>query len=317
MHAIGGYFELELSKQNHFHTHSTLNFQSARAALVALLQFITPTRIWLPHFICDAMVAAAKECQIEVCFYSIDSHFGIDINLSPASDDLILYVNYFGICSQQIGNILNRFNPQKIIIDNSQAFFSPPDPCLANIYSPRKFFGVPDGGILITNLPLAPPDIVDLGSVARMTHLLTRLDHGPEKGYPYFQAAEESLSDLQPKRMSPVTASLLKSIDYRQAHIQREANFDFLHKHLESTNLFKIPYFSGVPLCYPFITSKKFLREKLRDRRIYTPIYWPDVANRLNSDTLEFRMVQQLIPLPCDQRYTAYDMERVIEAIDE
>jgi hypothetical protein len=176
------------------------------------------------------MLAAAKECQIEVCFYSIDTQFGIDINLSPAPDDLILYVNYFGICSQQVTNIMNRFNPKKIIIDNSQAFFSPPSPCLANIYSPRKFFGVPDGGILITNLAIKLPDAVDLGSVARMKHLLTRLDLGPEQGYPYYQEAEESLCNLQPKRMSRVTTSLLESIDYHQARIQREENFYFYTK---------------------------------------------------------------------------------------
>lgn len=317
MHAIGGYFELELSKHSQFFTSNTLNFQSARAALVALLQFSTPKKIWLPHFICNAMLEAVKECQIEACFYSINDQFGIEENLSPAPDDFLLYVNYFGICSQQINKILNRFDPKKIIIDNSQAFFSPPSECLANIYSPRKFFGVPDGGIIITNLPLTPPDTFDIGSIARMRHLLMRVNHSPEEGYPHFYAAEKSLSDLQPKRMSRLTSSLLANINYRQAYIQREENFGFLHKNLESINSFKIPYFLGAPLCYPFITNKTTLRENLRKRRIYTPTYWPDVIPRVNPNTLEYSIVQQLIPLPCDQRYTLFDMKRIIEAINE
>jgi hypothetical protein len=317
MHAIGGYFELEVSQENRSFLPHALGYQSARAAFLALLQSVPAPRIWLPHFICDGMLAATRKLPIETCFYSLDTRLGIASDLYPAADDLILYVNYFGICSQQVADALHRFDPKRIILDNSQAFFSPPSSCLASIYSPRKFFGVPDGGLLCTSHPIKAPDEVDQTSILRMEHLLMRLGDCPEKGYKSYQNAEASLYDMYPKGMSQLTQRLLKSIDYPAAKLARERNFNTLHSQLGSLNSISIPTDELAPLCYPFLTSKTGIREKLRSRRIYTPSYWTDVLSRVEPNTTEAMLVQKLIPLPCDQRYTNSDMERIIGIINE
>ena len=58
----------------------------------------------------------------------------------------LLYVNYFGICQHQERQVLERFGASRVVLDRSQAFFADPIDCLATIYSPRKFFGVPTEG---------------------------------------------------------------------------------------------------------------------------------------------------------------------------
>jgi len=84
-------------------------------------------------------------------------------------------VNYFGLCDDVVAEAQTRHAPEQIVVDNAQAFFAAPTRCRASLYSPRKFFGVPDGGFLHSVTP--PRDYPrDTGSTARMAHLTKRLD---------------------------------------------------------------------------------------------------------------------------------------------
>ena len=62
----------------------------------------------------------------------------------------LLYVNYFGIASDDLLVEVKRRWP-RVIFDNTQAFFSAPrmDADSYNVYSCRKFVGVPDGAYLV------------------------------------------------------------------------------------------------------------------------------------------------------------------------
>ena len=66
--------------------------------------------------------------------------------------DCVLIVNYFGLMDKNIQKFIESYNNINIIIDNTQAFFSNPvwKDKVYNVYSCRKFIGVPDGGYLIS-----------------------------------------------------------------------------------------------------------------------------------------------------------------------
>ena len=66
-------------------------------------------------------------------------------------------MNYFGVCEKVQDELLLKYNSEQLVFDHSQAFFTPPKKCLATIYSPRKFFGVPDGGLLFTEVKIQLP----------------------------------------------------------------------------------------------------------------------------------------------------------------
>lgn len=212
---IGGYFELELPKIKAEKYPDAVKYQSARAAFFALLQQIPDIkRVWAPTYICDSMLAPIYAAGKELAFYSINEKFRINEPIKLDRDDLLLYVNYFGVCGENVGEILKRYSPDQVVIDCSQAFYSGPYDCLASIYSPRKFFGVPDGGLLVTRLVMSLPQEQDQGSANRMKHLIKRLAFSAEDGYASYKSAEESLCDLTPKIMSALTMRLLESIDY-------------------------------------------------------------------------------------------------------
>lgn len=311
---IGGYFELELPESNgHFYSQA-LKFQSARAAFYALLETGKPQRVWMPKYICNSMLLPLQALKVEIVFYDLTKQLGVCDSVQLSKNDWLLYVNYFGICSEQETQLLKRFNQNQLIFDHSPAFYAPPLDCLATIYSPRKFFGVPDGGYLITQLPVIEPETIDTQSVFRCTHLLQRLDGEIAAGYQSFQTIEASFDDVLPRKMSTLTSKMLASFDYQAIKNKRNANFHFLHENLAQMNGLKIAFemIDGA-LCYPLLVEDSTTRSRLLENKIFVATYWADVKNRTNVDSLEWKLTEKCLPIPCDQRYDRNDLTLITD----
>jgi hypothetical protein len=242
----------------------------------------------------------------------------VDQVIDLDAGDWLLYTNYFGIRGTYAKSLLSRYDRKSVIVDSSQALFSPPHECLATIYSPRKFLGVPDGGLLVSSTPVHTPELVDEGSFDRAGPLLKRMAFSPEAGYEEHQTAECTLFDQPPKRMSNLTRRILSSVDYGEVCLARNRNFAYLHKHLGRYNL--LPIDAGDingPLCYPFLTRSPELRKILIEQRIYVSTYWHDVLALVDATSSEKFLVHGLVPLPCDQRYGEPEMARVVEVCEK
>lgn len=309
--ALGGYFELELPSGFGSYYECALKYQSARAAFYSLLDGTRPRRVWMPYYICDTMLTPLYKLDIEVKFYSIDSNFAISSQIELLQDDLFLYVNYFGIRSTYEDYILTQFDKSQVIFDHSQAFFCAPKDCLATIYSPRKFFGVPDGGLLVTESPIIQQDCRDEASIDRTEHLLRRLAGTAEDGYLSYLEAEKSLNDVTPKRMSLLTERMLASIDYESIRQKRSLNFLELHEKLAGYNQIEINVndIDG-PMVYPLLPKGMSLPSKseLIAKRCYIATYWPECKTRLSHFLTEKFLVDNLLTLPCDQRVSSNDL---------
>lgn len=313
--AIGGYFELELPlARSPFFYPGAIGFQSARAAFLALLRAGKPRRVWLPYYICGTMAASIAQTSSEVAYYKIDENLHLAEDVRLKKGEWLLYVDYFGIRRSYARSLLDRFDPESLIIDSSQALFSRPYDCLATIYSPRKFLGVPDGGLIVSSVPIDTPQLVDKGSFERAISLLKRMAFSPEEGYAEHQQAEMTLFDQQPMRMSCLTCKILSTVDSDAIHRTRNANFLYLHERLGQYNALSIdPAELNGPLCYPLLTENIGLREALIKRRVFVATYWQDVLKLVDDASIEKRLVQGIIPLPCDQRYGEMEMARIAE----
>jgi hypothetical protein len=317
--AIGGYFELELATgTGEYHT-AALRLQSARAALLALLQQGQPSAVWLPWYLCHSMLEPLQACGIRVHRYGLDAQLRPTALPELGPREWLLYVNYFGLCDGNIEQLLAHYPASQLILDHSQAFYAAARPCLANLYSPRKFFGVPDGGYLYSTLALTPPAEQDQGSLARCQHLLQRLAGAPEPGYASYLASEASLSGQPPRRMSALTERLLNSLDYPAIGARRRANYHYLARQLDGRNQLALDCAAAaVPLCYPLLLAPgqaARLRASLLAQRIYTPVYWPELAAQDGLPAGEMRLVQDCLFLPCDQRLDQAELDRMLMAV--
>ena len=301
--AIGGYFELDASQGRTALPDGVL-LNSGRNALRHIVRKLGVTRIHVPYYTCPVVweALAMEKCQVE--FYEI----GMDLRPKKTfpKDEFVLYTNYFGCCGGIVDDLSNDYG--KLIVDCAQAYYANPKG-LASFSSPRKFFGVPDGGVAygVFDSPCEDNYAVDEDSHKRMVHLELRRHGEIEKGYESFLMAESSFKDSEIKFMSPETRQMLGHVDKDKYAQIRMDNFQRLDAHLHTAiNITR----SGddVPMVYPYMTDDPHLRTQLLQEKIYVASYWPGVRN---CGSLR----ERILPLPIDQRYGKKQMDTIIGVI--
>jgi hypothetical protein len=305
---IGGYFELDLPCFPDL-LPDAMHFQSGRAAIRAVIENAGINKIWLPSYVCNSVIHAVTDSGATMEFYALDetlSPHGLPYDLPQHG--AILYIDYFGLCRNNVDRLLAEYPGEQLIIDNSQALFASHREVLATVYSPRKFAGIPDGGLLrtlATHRPAEPTE-EDTGSIERMRSLLLRVAYPAREGYADFQKIGVSLKNTQPLRMSRLTQRLLKSIQWEQVAQRRRENFLELARKLDAVN--DIQWQLGehdVPMCYPLMKRNHDIgkiRSTLADRDVFVPVYWQDAVPRIQQGTIEATLINQTLFLPIDQR---------------
>lgn len=318
--AIGGYFELELSDRGHFPHEDGYCVNSGRNALELILRHIRHiSRLWIPYYTCDVILEPVTKLGIQYSFYHVNQDLELSNELDLQAGEYILLTNYFGIKDRYVSDMASKYG-ERLIVDNSQAYFSEPLEGIKTFYSPRKFVGVPDGGIAII-----PGTEIDMSayeqdySYDRCSHLLKRIDLGATEGYTDFKKNCQLLNNQPVRRMSKLTESLLRSMDFDLIKKRRLRNIYYLHKNLGNKNLLNCAeecMDSSAPLVYPFISSfdNSRVRQFLIKHKIFIATYWPNVISE-KSAFIERSLVNDILPLPCDQRYSIVKLNKLLSII--
>ena len=310
---IGGYFGLEQLPSNEYYP-DLAAVNNARCALLYIIRAKRYDKVYLPFFLCDSVRLVLERERIPFEEYRIDRTFLplLDINAKP--HEVVYIVNYYGLlCENQLIGLKNRYG--NIVVDNAQAFFARPVKGIDTIYSCRKFFGVPDGGYAYTDAEFQEDIPLDV-SMDRMKHILGRFE-GPSASdyYHDFNANDESFKEIELRLMSKLTHNILGAVDYQAAKRRREENFLFLSKALGERNALKIQCPAG-PYAYPFYTQNGMaVKKQLAKRKIYVATLWPNVIG--TGLDIETDLTENILPLPCDQRYSEEDMQKVADAVRE
>ena len=316
---IGGYMGFDLNNLNQFPYPNSRKYSSARSAFLDLLRNLEIESIWMPKFICDTMLKPLEILKINIKFYDLDINFYPDIPFELEKNDYLLYVNYFGICTKNQEKLVSLYPRDKIIFDHSQAFFVEPFWGTHTIYSPRKFFAIADGGLLVTENDVRAVDTLHHEDelIEQYKHLFIRSISCAQQGYMQFQKAEAILNDCIPKKISPITELILKNINYSNFKERRLNNFEYLHSKLGKFNQLNICLEKlESPLTYPFLSNKKY-SEYLIKHKIFIPTYWNDCLARISNNSVEYQFVNGITHLVCDHRYGIDDMQFQIDIIEK
>lgn len=310
MREIGGYFELDRFSGRLYHE-NLLALNNGRNALLYLLKARRIQKLYIPFFLCDSVSDLCTRYGFQFQYYPIGSDFLPAFTGTLNQGEYLYIVNYFG----QISNEMLKEQKKtygNIIFDNIHAFFQRPLEGVDTIYSCRKFFGVPDGGYLATDAVLEEPLPQDV-SGDRMKHILGRFEGCASDYYGDFKANDHSFRDIPLRRMSELTQNLLRAVDYDRVREKRNENYSRLAAALGKENRLKLRAPDG-PYCYPFYCENGMaLKRRLAAEKIYVATLWPNVLEL--EGTLEKDYAENILPLPCDQRYEEQDMERIVEAI--
>lgn len=317
---IGGFIELELTKGRHFHKHGVL-LNSARNALRYAIRAYDIKEIYVPYYTCPVVWQAIDAESCKIIPYEIDECFMPKDRINKR--DFILYTNYFGICTKQIKTLSRIYH--NLLVDNAMGFYSKHFG-LASFYSPRKFFGVADGGILLCDKKLNEKFPKDT-SYQRFSHLIKRVDGGSNFAYEDFNKNDDSLINEPIKQMSNLTNKMLLNYDYKHAKAKRLKNFKYLATRLDTINLLKdtLKYSDNrdnVPMYYPLLLKNgggQKIYENLLANQIYCPKPWRGMLDLIgnNKCKIERNFYKNLIPLIIDQRYDKRDLDRIIFSIQK
>ncbi|MCM1054516.1 MAG: hypothetical protein NC394_03240 [Bacteroides sp.] len=320
MKAYGGYLPLELRHDREYYCNNermkVKAMNSGKAAIYYAIKCSNAKKIYIPHYICPSVVDVARKTGIVIERYYIDESL-LPLNLESQNEDsAVLLVNYYGIVYNKIKAESEKHS--KVIMDNTQAFFAEPilRKGVYNVYSCKKFIGVPDGGYLIADTLedfLFEQDY----SSKHMDFCIQSLEYGTE--HTYEQKKENDLRFLtEIRQMSYMTQRLLQNVDYNYVIEKRKENFQKLHEKLKKYNRMQFDGDEFVPYYYPFFGERNMQKE-LISKKIYAPVLWKELITEKFDNKAEKEFSEKISFIPCDQRYDENDMniisERVLEII--
>lgn len=315
MEAIGGYFSLELPLREEYHK-DAIKLNTGRNCLEYILRARKYKKVYIPYYTCEAVMEPINKLGIPYEFYHIDIHFEIRDRFTLKDEEALLYTNYFGLKQRYVVQLAEKTG-NRLIVDNTQAFYAKPIAGIDTFYTCRKFFGVADGAYLYTDKLLDEEFELD-ESYDRMAHLLKRIDLSAEQGFADFRKVDDVLNKQSIRRMSKLTQRIMQSIDYETAAKKRRENYQMLHEVFGEENKLQLSLDEdAIPMVYPFLAPIKGLREKLIENKVFVARYWPNVLEWTTKDDIEYLLAYQMQPLPIDQRYGKGDMKHIIDLINK
>jgi dTDP-4-amino-4,6-dideoxygalactose transaminase len=329
MFGLEVFHEVETAKRP-FVTDKSLCLVNARSGIALLIDLLSPAHLWVPSYLCEAILKAVNRSKTSLQFYKVNYDLAMATqawieDVQPG--DLVLLIDYFGFLHDSFSAIELKERGAWFLEDACQALLTEGVGQYADfvMYSPRKFLGVPDGGVLVFN---GTKDIgqVDLASVPTkwwlksLSAAVMRREFdicgGKRSWFKMFKQAEKE-SPIGPYAMSELSRALLRSVfDYSAIADRRVKNYKILLEELCHIALF--PELPGhvVPLGFPIrIRNRDQLREVLFEHDIYPPLHWEIKGVVPDEFKDSHKLAGHIMTLPCDQRYDAEDMHRMARLV--
>lgn len=299
-------------------------FVNARSALAHLLRNCGARRLVLPAYICPELATAAADAGVATAYYPLSDALSplvtaLDAMLRPG--DCAVAVDYFGRPPARDFRDLAAARDDVVWVEDRAQALRPGAAPWAEwvLYSPRKLFGVPDGGILLRTGGAVPA--AEHSSICAEDRALPRIlrrDDADESGsVAWFEAYRgvESRMSVSREPMSALTRLLLAGIDPEPVILSRRENFSILRDALPEFGVFDGPADDFAPFGYPVrAAAAEAIQAALARRRIFAARYWPSLPSDPKQFPAEHALARELLLLPCDQRYGGEDMKAVARA---
>lgn len=309
----GGYLPLELPPEKQFfysNYKNVLMYNTIKAAISVIQKTINVSTVYVPVYLCPNVISELQRCFTNVVFVKLDN------NLLPiienTEDKLIYLVNYFGIMDNRIRKYIKK-NPNSIfLLDNAHSFFCKPILVdnVFNLYSCKKFFGVPDGGCLITKNQIGT-QLPMIFANSYSNYLIQSFEQGTNSCYIEKKKVDEQIN-LNYAGISIFSLELLSRIDYRRVIKIRKRNFKLYNKAFKN-NIIKCER-NSIPYLFPLNVNEN-IKKKLIEEKIYVPTLWGQVLDENDTYTFEKKLTENTLFLPVDQRYSSNDIKYIIQKI--
>lgn len=314
---------------NYLKQFHSLYFDSGRSATKYLLSFIPVKYIALPEYLCESIVDCFPD--VKKYYYSVNDSFEIEeLEKIPWDQiDTFYLLHYFG--SLQPENVLKFIDEKRkkyqfcIIEDTTHSIFTKSvtigDYCIASI---RKWFPVPDGGILYSQKSLDESGYNRLSEIqsnrieAMVLKNLYLKNVVKEKKIfrEIFEQTENNFDkQINVYRMSAISMFILHCQEIRKSIDRRKKNHLLLSKKIRDI-LPEIIDRKETDIPFTYITKvddRDQLRDYFNKNSVYCPVHWPFPACWPVNSSIEIS--KRVISIPIDQRYCESEVIRVAQIV--
>lgn len=316
----GGFLPLELNPGREYfaeYEDALSRFNSVKAAMDFLIGKLGGMRIFVPYYYCPSTIEAIRGTGLTVCFYHIGSNL-MPVSLPDKSGDVVLLVDYFGVCTDRVVEFAHNFRNAEIIIDRAHSFYSKPiiEEHIHNVYSAKKFFGVPDGAYLISKAALSYAEVPS-SAHDYAAYLFAAYEEGTNFAYRMKKDVDKKLA-ADYASMSKLAIGLLENVDYDRVEKQRIENYNVLYKAFRDVNELILPE-SCTAYQFPLLISNrgKYIKKRLIENKIFVSTLWSGRDLQEQGNAFELNLMENAVFLPMDQRYDRADMKFIINTIKE
>lgn len=320
---------------NYLSKYNCLYVDSGRSALRILRTVIEHDKtILLPSYMCEIVAQCFQGYDIQ--YYDVDMK--LNIKFSSLCEKLtenvgaIMIAHYFGKLqdADMLGRISLICKRKGIVVieDTTHSIFSNVrtigDYCICSL---RKWFPIPDGGVLYSASALPKCEIYQeaewiYDKEYAMVLKALFLEDKCECNAIYrrlFTEAEEALN-RQDKIcvMSEFSHILLVNYNVQRIIAKRYNNYKILQNNLKQ---YKILLYDENPKC-PFscpiiVENRDELRKYLIKNKIYCAVHLPIVTEDLLKRETVPKIKETIMSLPIDQRYSEKEMKHLIDIIQK
>lgn len=340
---LGSEFSLVASskhcKDNIFHSlckFDTIYVDSGRSALKLVQKVLPPGEILLPSYICESVYSCFPAgC---VCFYLLTQDLQVDwdsLFQQLNSNISVVYLHYFNgvlpskIMLQKLRKAQKEYKFQ-IIEDTTHSIFSSPLTIGDfGICSLRKWFPVPDGGVLygrnlkgLATVGEAPWVQEKVRAMQwKQTYLSGKKDENLKIAYrKLFAACDHALEEQQGCYcMSEISKEILEGCSVSQMISARKRNTEQIKIGIAAECPWLHPLVwireNERPLTFPVrVRERDTLRAYLISKDIYCAVHWPLQGTPM-KELPTSAIADQELSLPIDQRYGADEMEYLLNCL--
>jgi len=316
---MGSFIEIQFPREHEYYSgDGIVRLNTGRAAIWHALRILGCVTVWMPYYQCDTVVSFLENKRINIKYYHINPCFD-PVDIRQAAGEAVVLVNYYGVMSSdRMAELASYYN--NVILDNAQAFFAKPIEHCINIYSTRKFIGVPDGAYVVGEGAdrLTSEYEKDFSSDTSL-FLLQRIEYGCEgRAYESREQNEKRINESDVKLMSTLTKKILDGADYDGIKRKRRENFAVARELFDGFNkLNAIRYMNSdcVPMVYPLVIEDDMLLTKMLEAKHFQGRWWSYLASKMPEDTFENYLARYMVPITIDQRYGRKELEYIMGAI--
>ena len=350
-HEIGSFYEEETIQESYenniFKTIENLYyFSCGRDAISACLNSIQKEKekidkvCILPMYTCDSVIIPFKNKNWTIYYYDIKENLVVEQKSLEALIDkvhpsVIFMHTYYGVDTiSEVRNYIWELQKKEEIIfiedvTQSLGFINNKSTADYLLGSLRKWFPIQDGGFVKSKYNIANPqkyredfcEIKKRAQKIKANYLKEEIDNCKEEFLMLNNCAEQLLyADENIYLMSKFAKQSLLKLDVEKNLSIRNRNGKILENEIKGMHFISTVVDSKEDTSFLFfpiyVENRKELQDYLKVRNIYAPILWPiyeELENEMSS-TVEY-IYNNLLAIPCDQRYDEKDMLKIIECL--